>query len=200
MKHDQHVHHTHHVPKKSEHKPPHKHDNHTHHVDEHAGHSTEDFRKRFWICLIITIPVLLLDPMIQDLIGLGDSVRFRGDKYLLFAFASFVYFYGGFPFLQGLTREIRNKQLGMMTLIALAISVAFFLTIIALSAGFITLITWMLIGNTFDFAIERMVTVMVIACPHALGLAVPLVVAVSTILVAFNAQLLWKLKNRLKLQ
>jgi Cu2+-exporting ATPase len=72
----------------------------------------------------------------------------------------------------------------------LANRAALWLTIIAISVGTVTLVTWLLVGQSFNFALERMVTVMVIACPHALGLAVPLVVAVSTALSATNGLLI----------
>lgn len=84
-----------------------------------------DFRKRFWISLIATVPILLLSPMIQTFLGLGASLRFAGDLYLLFTFSSFVFFYGGYPFLKGLADELKQKQPGMMTLIAIAILVAY---------------------------------------------------------------------------
>lgn len=91
--------------------------------DKHAGHHTHDFLKRFWICLVITIPVLLLSPMIQQ--WLGFELKFPGDKYVLLSLGSIIYFYGGWPFLSGMVSEIRSKAIGMMTLVALAISVAF---------------------------------------------------------------------------
>ena len=100
------------------------HDGHTH--SEHEGHSIESFRKRFWISLVITIPILILSPIIQHFLGLKEALRFNGDIYALFALSSFVFFYGGYPFLKGLFDELKNKQPGMMTLIALAISVAYF--------------------------------------------------------------------------
>jgi P-type Cu2+ transporter len=72
------------------------------------------------------------------------------------------------------------------------------LTIVALGGGVITLLVWLvLVGKDFAFAIERTVTVMVIACPHALGLAVPLVVAVSTALAAKNGLLI---RNRVSFE
>lgn len=58
---------------------------------------------------------------------------------------------------------------------------------VALGAGIITLIVWLSIGKEFEYALERMVTVMIISCPHALGLAVPLVVAISTAIAAKRA-------------
>ena len=91
--------------------------------DKHAGHHTEDFLKRFWICLILTIPVLLLSHMIQQ--WFGFQFRFPGDKYVLLALGTIIYFYGGMPFLKGMVSEIKDKAIGMMTLVALAITVAF---------------------------------------------------------------------------
>jgi P-type Cu2+ transporter len=333
-------------------------------MHSHAGHGDHramvaDFRRRFWLCLALTPPVLLLSPMIQHGLGLGDALRFRGDGLVLFALSSVIYVFGGRPFLSGFLSELRNREPGMMTLIAVAISVAFFysaavtfglqggsfywevvtlidvmllghwlemrsvigasraleelvrllpdtavkldaqgnmqevpvsslqpgdrvlirpgakipvdgaitegessfneamltgeslpvskkpgdvviggaingagavtievkatgektylsqviemvrqaqanrsgtqdlanraaawLTYIALIAGFGSLGFWLLAGQPYEFAVERMVTVMVIACPHALGLAVPLVVAVSTTLSARNGLLI----------
>ncbi|MBI4733532.1 MAG: copper-translocating P-type ATPase [Rubrobacteridae bacterium] len=247
---------------------------HEHHVQaqthgRHAGHTVEDFRKRFWISILATIPVLILTPELHELLGIGGIIKFTGQNYLLFVLSSFVYFYGGYPFLQGLVRELREKQPGMMTLIGVAITVAyvyssatvfglsgmpffwelatlidimllghwlemksilgasqskrtggdsflsqvidlvrqaqesksrtqdlsnrvaFWLTIIALSVGIITFIAWSVVfGKDISFSLERAVTVMVIACPHALGLAVPLVVAVSTSIAANNGLLI----------
>jgi len=338
------------------HAPQSSHGNHGH---DH-GHMISDYKKRLWISLIVSIPIIVLSPMLQMFFGLGEKIRFSGDSYLLFAFSTFIFFYGGWPFLKGFVTELRTKQLGMMTLIALAISTAyiyssvvvfglpgsiffwelatlidimllghwiemravmgasraleelakmmpsdahkvlpdgtivdvpllalmlddkvmikpgekipadgdvidgdttvnesmltgesipisktvgakviggsingegslivqvkklgkdsflsqvidlvkeaqesksktqdlanrfaFWLTIIAISIGVLTLFVWTLaIGMDFAFSIERAVTVMVIACPHALGLAVPLVVAVSTALAGRNGLLI----------
>lgn len=95
--------------------------------DRHAGHSTmvKDFQRRFWISLVITIPIVLLTPMLQHWMGLGDALRFEGDLYVLFLLSSIVYFYGGLPFLSGLVGELRAKRPGMMTLVAVAISTAY---------------------------------------------------------------------------
>ncbi|MEO8167446.1 MAG: copper-translocating P-type ATPase [bacterium] len=320
----------------------------------------EGFRKRFWLSLVITLPVLLLSPMLQHWAGLGDALNFPGDGYLLFAFSTLIFFYGGYPFLKGFVNEMKARRPGMMTLIAVAISTAYvysavvvfglkgevffwetatlinimllghwiemksvlgasraleelaklmpsdahklmpdgsvkeiplgelvagdrvlvkpgekipadgdvvggessvnesmltgesnpvikkpgakviggaingegsltvevkrtgkesflsqvidlvkeaqesksksqdlanraalWLTIIALSGGAITLVVWLVVMNqSFAFALERTVTVMVIACPHALGLAIPLVVAVSTALSAKHGLLI----------
>lgn len=327
-----------------------------------AGHNhhnmmIEDFKKRFWVSLILTIPILVLSSMIQDFLGYSLNVPYN--SYILLVLSSIVYFWGGWPFLKGFTTEIKQKSPGMMTLIAMAISVAYFysaatvfglkgmdffwelatlivimllghwlemksvlgaskalqllvsmmpteahrvtkdgqiedvklemlqkgdiimikpgekvpadgiiiegssylnesmltgeskpvkkeqenkviggsingngslkikvehtgkdsylnkviklveeaqkakskmqnfsdraakwLTYIALSVGFGTLVFWLIAGYPFVFALERMVTVMVITCPHALGLAIPLVVAISTAVSAQNGLLI----------
>jgi Cu2+-exporting ATPase len=335
-----------------------KHDAHAGHTSHHA-HMVSDFRRRFWVCLAITAPILFLSPVIQDALGIADKVKFTGQLYVLLALSSAVYAYGGWPFLKGMVDELRKREPGMMTLVAVAVSVAYiysaavvlglsgevlfwelatlidimllghwlemrsvmgasraleklvellpaqahlivagneikdvaveslhpedrvlvrpgeripvdgrvvkgessvdlsmltgesrpvpagpgyeliggavngegaveivvektgsetylsqviemvrraqesrshtqdvanraalWLTIIAIGGGLITLTVWLLIGKPFDFALQRMVTVMVICCPHALGLAVPLVVAVSTSLSAKNGLLI----------
>jgi Cu2+-exporting ATPase len=91
----------------------------------HLGHSVADFRKRFWVSLIVTIPILILSPSIQEFAGISGALRFPGDQYLLFVLASFVYFYGGYPFLKGIVNELRARLPGMMTLIAVAITTAY---------------------------------------------------------------------------
>ncbi len=95
-----------------------------HQHDKHEGHHTHDFLKRFWVSLIITIPILALSHMIQN--WLGYSLEFTGDKYVLLALGTLIYLYGGMPFLKGMVGEIRAKAIGMMTLVAIAISVAYF--------------------------------------------------------------------------
>jgi Cu2+-exporting ATPase len=91
--------------------------------NKHAGHHTQDFLKRFWVCLAITVPILLLSHMVQT--WLGVQWRFTGDQYVLLALSSFVYVYGGMPFLKGLVNEIKAKAIGMMTLVAIAITVSY---------------------------------------------------------------------------
>jgi len=325
-------------------------------TNSHHKMMIRDYKKRFFVSLIITVPTLLLSNTIQA--WFNFNLTFYGKDYILLGLATFIYFYGGWPFLKGLGKEIKRKSLGMMTLIAVAISVAyiysaatvlglqgnpffwelatlidimllghwiemksivgasraleelaklmpskahkiedneiveieieklkkgdrvlvkpgekipsdgvifkgssyidesmltgesvpvertkedsvfggsingdssleiqvkntgedsylskvielvrkaqasksktqrladkaaFWLTIISLSVGVITLITWLLLGSDFTFAIGRMATVMVITCPHALGLAIPLVVAVSTSISAKNGLLI----------
>ncbi|MBK6264612.1 copper-translocating P-type ATPase [Marivirga sp. S37H4] len=346
--HEHHKHHTHEDHQKiqsSDHQTTSKSDHQHGHHDHHAM-MIEDFKKRFWISLVLTVPILALSHMIQQL--LGFELTFFGDQYVLFGLSTIVFFYGGWPFLKGLWDELKDKNPGMMTLIAVAITVAYvyssavvfglegmdffwelvtlivimllghwiemksvmgasralellvqmmpseahlvhgdqikdikvdelkkediilikanekipadgtvvdgeshldesmltgeskpvkkskgdqviggsvngsqsikvkvsktgkesylnkvitlveeaqkaksktqnlaniaarWLTFIAIGAGTATLVTWISLGKPLDFALERMVTVMVISCPHALGLAIPLVVAIST--------------------
>ena len=91
--------------------------------DKHAGHHINDFIKRFWVSLIITVPILLLSQMIQE--WFGFSVAFPGDKYVVLVLGTAIYIYGGMPFLKGMVGEIKAKAIGMMTLVAIAISVAY---------------------------------------------------------------------------
>lgn len=97
---------------------------------------------------------------------------------------------GGETYLSQVIEMVRRAQESKSRTQDLANRAALWLTIIAISVGAITLATWLIIGETFDFSLERAVTVMVIACPHALGLAVPLVVAVSTSIAAGNGLLI----------
>jgi P-type Cu2+ transporter len=99
------------------------HEGHDHH--DHHAHMVADFKKRFWISMILTVPVLLLSPMIQGFLGLQESLRFDGDLYLLFAISSVIFFHGGWPFLKGMADELKARRPGMMTLIAVAIATAY---------------------------------------------------------------------------
>lgn len=120
--------HSHHEHQHHDHKEhSHHSENHNHHsdsgYDKHEGHHTHDFLKRFWVSLIITVPILLLSQMIQE--WFGFTVAFPGDKYVLLALGTIIYIYGGMPFLKGIVGEIKAKAIGMMTLVAIAISVAY---------------------------------------------------------------------------
>lgn len=92
---------------------------------DHHSHMIADFQKRFWISLVLTVPILILSPVIQKFLGLGETLRFSGDSYLLFALSSVVFFYGGYPFLKGILDELKSAKPGMMTLIAVAITTAY---------------------------------------------------------------------------
>jgi Cu2+-exporting ATPase len=71
----------------------------------HHDHMVADFRRRFRVSLALTVPVLALSPMVQELLGLGHSIRFPGDLLLLFAASTLVFAYGGFPFSRGWSRR-----------------------------------------------------------------------------------------------
>lgn len=96
---------------------------HNHH--NHPSHMIVMFRTRFWICLLLTIPILMLSPMFMTMIGYGDLVSFKGQYAVLLALASVVYFYGGWPFLFGMFQEIHRRNPGMMTLVGIAITTAY---------------------------------------------------------------------------
>jgi P-type Cu2+ transporter len=136
------------------------HDNHSNHGesghDKHAGHNVADFWRRFIICSIVSIPVLALSNMIQQWIGF--ELTFQGDKYVLAILSTFIFFYGGYPFLKGLYDEVKDKAIGMMTLIGVAITVAWAYSV-AITFGLegmdfywemATLIDIMLIGHYFE--------------------------------------------------
>ncbi|MGM0432129.1 MAG: copper-translocating P-type ATPase [Spirochaetota bacterium] len=99
--------------------------------EEHKGHDhnehhrmmIRDFRRRFYITVVLSLPVLALAELIQE--ALGYSFTFPGASYVVFALATVIFFYGGWPFLSGLVSELKQKSPGMMTLIGLAISVAY---------------------------------------------------------------------------
>ena len=120
--------------------------------DHHAA-MLQDFKRRLFVSLLITVPVLALSPMIQTFFGF--DLVFPGSFYLLFALSSLVYFYGGWPFLTGLKRELSEREPGMMTLIGVAISVAYFYSsavVFGLAGKFffwelVTLVDIMLLGH-----------------------------------------------------
>ena len=93
----------------------------------HEGHNHHkmiaDFKKRFYIVLILTVPIMLLSMMIQKFLGV--QWQFVGSQYILLALCTIVFFYGGWPFLKGLVNEVKAKNPGMMFLIGFAISVAY---------------------------------------------------------------------------
>jgi len=91
----------------------------------HEGHSVADFRRRFWISLAVTVPVVLISPELPFVAG-GRLVDLAGADWVLLGLSSFLYVFGGMPFLKGLVRELRDRTPGMMTLVAVAVSVAYF--------------------------------------------------------------------------
>ncbi len=133
---------------------------HAEHVD-HTGH--EDlFRRRFWVSLLLSVPVLVYAPMLLEWFGL-QLPQFAGSQWIAPAFAVIVFVYGGVPFVLMAVPEIRNRQPGMMMLISLAITVSFIYSlaavIINLGEGFfwelVTLIDIMLLGHWIEMRSVR---------------------------------------------
>ncbi len=91
----------------------------------HARHAPADYQRRFWICLVLTLPILAFSSSFQAFLHLPAWLDFPGSVYLLLALSSLVYFYGGFPFLKGGRDELKGRHPGMMTLIAVATSAAY---------------------------------------------------------------------------
>jgi len=129
----------------------HEHGEHKHSHAEHHKMMMEDFKKRFIVSAILTIPILLLSPLIQKF--LGFTFTFTGDRYVLFALSTVVYFYGGKPFLTGMKDELKKRTPGMMTLIALAITVAFFYSVA---------VTFGLPGKTFYWELATLIDIMLL--------------------------------------
>lgn len=137
----------------------HEHHNHqaaqTH--DKHAGHHTQDFLKKFWVVLVLTVPIILYSDLPQAFLGWSAPI-FPGSNYLQLILGSVVFFYGGLVFLKGAVEEIKTRLPGMMTLIALAISAAYFYSVGTTVTGtgmglyweLATLIAVMLIGHWIE--------------------------------------------------
>lgn len=128
-----------------------EHENHEHHGHHGHGDMVEDFKKRFYISLILTIPILALSPMIQHFLGV--DWRFDNDMYILFVLSTVVFFYGGWPFLTGGINELKEKNPGMMTLIALAITIAY---------GYSTLVVFGWEGNQLFWELATLVDIMLL--------------------------------------
>jgi P-type Cu2+ transporter len=150
----QHAHHTAHG--HGGHEKPASHEKDSGH-DKHAGHSVAMFRDRFWLSLLLTIPTLIWGHMLQRVFGY-TAPHFPGGHYVPAVFGTAVFLYGGLPFIQGAVRELRARLPGMMTLIALAITVAFVFSA-AVTLGFpgmplweelATLVTIMLLGHWIE--------------------------------------------------
>ncbi len=119
--------------------------------DKHHGHSIGDFKKRFWVSLVLTIPISYLSMMIQMLFGY--HVDFPGDTFLLFLLSTIVFFYGGKPFLLGAWSEIKDRAPGMMLLISLAIVTAYVYS---------TLTAFFIEGSDFYFELATLIVIMLL--------------------------------------
>lgn len=130
--------------------------------DKHAGHSPEMFRDRFWLSLALTVPILYFMPLVQDLLRYR-AFGFPGANWVTPVLATAIYFFGGWVFVKGAKHELRARSPGMMTLISLAITVAFGYSI-AVTLGLpgmplywelATLVTIMLLGHWIEMASVR---------------------------------------------
>jgi P-type Cu2+ transporter len=120
------------------------------HVD-HTGHE-QMFRIRFWVSLLLSIPVLLYSPMIQEWFGFRMPA-FTGSEWITPVISTVIFFYGGLPFLQMAVPELRLRQPGMMTLISLAITVAFVYSLVAF---------FILAGETFFWELVTLIDIMLL--------------------------------------
>ena len=125
--------------------------------DRHAGHSVAMFRDKFWITLLLSIPTLLWSGMVQHMLGFS-APTFPWSEYVPALFGTAVYFYGGLVFVKGGLQELRDRTPGMMTLISLAITVAFIFSL-AVTLGYpgealwwelASLVTIMLLGHWIE--------------------------------------------------
>jgi|TARA_A100001391_G_scaffold111858_1_gene75168 Cu2+-exporting ATPase len=125
--------------------------------DKHAGHSVSMFRDKFWLSLALTIPTVIWEPMIQEWFGY-TAPQFAGSALIPALFGTIVFIYGGWVFLRSAIGELKTRLPGMMTLISLAISVAFIYSV-AVLFGFdghplwwelATLVTIMLLGHWIE--------------------------------------------------
>ena len=119
----------------------------------HHAQMVADFRRRFWVSLILSVPVLALSPLIQAWLGLGEALAFPGDRSVQAVLATVIYFYGGWPFLRGVAGELGGRQPGMMTLIGLAITVAW---------GYSTLVALGLHGEVFFWELATLIDIMLL--------------------------------------
>ena len=117
----------------------------------HHEHMIIEYKKRFFISIILTIPVLILSPMIQEIIGFRVSII--GDKYILFGISTIIFIYGGWLFLKGSIEEINNRNPGMMTLISMAILVAYFYSSLSL---------FIIVGKSFFWELATLIDIMLV--------------------------------------
>ncbi len=119
----------------------------------HHEHMVADYRRRFWVSLALTSVILILSPAIQKFFGLGESLRFGGDLFLLFAISTALYVYGGRPFLKGFVEDVRSTRPGMMTLVTLAITTAY---------AYSTAVVFGLSGPIFYWELATLIDVMLL--------------------------------------
>ncbi|GHA81877.1 copper-translocating P-type ATPase [Pontibacter akesuensis] len=118
---------------------------------DHHRMMIEDFKKRFWISLVLSVPVIVLSPMVQHILGYALDVPYS--MHIAFVLSSIIFFYGGWPFLTGLAEEVKKGAPGMMTLIGVAITVAY---------GYSTAVTFGLEGMDFFWELATLIVVMLL--------------------------------------
>jgi len=122
----------------------------------HADHQVmmiADFKRRFWVSLVFTIPVLLLAREVQELLGIREALQFTGESYVAWILSSVIYFYGGYPFLRGFFSEVKAKTPGMMILIAVAITAAYIYS---------SAVVFGLSGTVFFWELATLVSIMLL--------------------------------------
>ena len=125
--------------------------------DKHEGHKTESFLRKFWVVLILTLPILVYSELSEKFLGWA-APQFAGSKYFILALGTIIFFYGGWIFIIGAWRELKARLPGMMTLIALAITAAYAFSVFAVFTGqehtlfweLATLIAVMLLGHWIE--------------------------------------------------
>ncbi|MFN2355784.1 MAG: heavy metal translocating P-type ATPase, partial [Desulfopila sp.] len=129
-----------------------KHTNHEDHENHHE-HMVKDFKRRFFISLVLTLPLAVMSPMLRSLIGFADDQFFPGHMLIMLGLATVIFFYGGWPFLKGLFDELKDAKPGMMTLIALAITVAY---------GYSGLVVLGIKGKVFFWELASLIDIMLL--------------------------------------
>lgn len=137
----------------------HNHEHSQHNYDKHVGHSVAVFRHKFWICFVLTIPVLLYSENVARWLHISPP-NFPGSMYMPFILSSIIFFYGGWVFIKGAIGELKNRLPGMMTLISLAIVTSYIYSVATVfvlnGEGFFwelaTLVTIMLLGHWLEMA------------------------------------------------
>ncbi len=118
---------------------------------KHEGHSIKIFQRKFYVSLVLTVPILALSPFIQDIFRF--SLRFPHDSLVLLFLSSLIFFYGGLPFLSGAGKELKYRKPGMMTLISLAITVAY---------AYSLAVTFGLAGEVFFWELATLIDIMLL--------------------------------------
>lgn len=137
-----------------------KNSNKGHKGHDHSGHHDmlSDYKKRFIVSIILTIPTFFLSHMVQEALNIRELIGFSGDIFILFILSSIIFLYGGYPFFKGFLREFRDGNPGMMTLITVAISTSYLYSsavVFGLSGmdfflELVTLIDIMLLGHWIE--------------------------------------------------